>query len=36
MASRDEGSPVVEVNTEQAMQQVNRRLNMLDERLDNM
>jgi len=36
LASRDEGSPVVEVNTEQAMQQVNRRLNMLDGRLDNM
>jgi len=36
LALRDEGSPVVEVNTEQAMQQVNRRLNMLDERLDNM
>jgi len=36
LALRDEGSPIVEVNTEQAMQQVNRRLNMLDERLDNM
>lgn len=36
MAFRDKVSPDVEVNAEQAMQQVKRRLNMLDERLDNM
>mgnify|MGYP001043209512 CR=1 FL=1 len=36
MALRDKGNPVIEVNAEQAMQQVKRRLNMLDERLDNM
>ena len=36
MDLRDKGNPVIEVNAEQAMQQVKRRLNMLDERLDNM
>ncbi|MFB0556372.1 MAG: hypothetical protein ACETVW_00720 [Dehalococcoidia bacterium] len=36
MALRDKGDPVAEVNLELAMEQINKRLNMLDERLDNM
>jgi len=36
LALRDKVSPAVEVNAEQAMQQMKRHLNMLDERLDHM
>jgi len=36
LASRDKGDPVAEVNSESAIRQINRRLEMLDERLDNM
>ncbi len=36
MALRDKGDPIAEVTPELAVEQVNRRLDMLDERLDNM
>lgn len=36
MALRDRGDPIAEVTPELAVEQVNRRLGMLDERLDNM
>ncbi|MDH5363755.1 MAG: hypothetical protein OEZ07_00440 [Dehalococcoidia bacterium] len=36
MALRDKGDPVAEVTPDLAVEQVNRRLDMLDERLDNM
>lgn len=36
MALRDKGDPIAEVTPELAVEQVNRRLHMLDERLDNM
>ena len=36
MALRDKGDPVAEVNLELAIEQVSRRLNVLDGRLDNM
>ncbi len=36
MALRGRGDPVAEVTPKLAMEQVNRRLDMLDERLDNM
>lgn len=36
MASSDKGDLVTEVNPESAIRQINRRLEMLDERLDNM
>ena len=36
MASRDKGNLVADVNSESAIRQINRRLEMLDERLDNM
>lgn len=36
MASRDKGDPVAEINLESAIEQINRRLGMLDGRLDNM
>ena len=36
MASRDKGDLITEVNSESAIGQINRRLEMLDGRLDNM
>ena len=36
MASRDKGDLIAEVNLESAIEQINRRLEMLDRRLDNM
>ncbi len=36
MALRDKGDPVAEVKLELAIEQVSRRLDMLDGRLDNM
>ncbi|MCK4387949.1 MAG: hypothetical protein KAW00_04170 [Dehalococcoidia bacterium] len=36
MASRDKSDPVAEINLESAIEQINRRLEMLDGRLDNM
>jgi len=36
LALRDKGDPVAEVNLELAIEQVSRRLDMLDGRLDNM
>lgn len=36
MALRDRGDPIAEVTPELAVEQVSRRLDMLDERLDNM
>lgn len=36
MALRDKRDPIAEVTPELAMEQVNRHLDMLDERLDNM
>ena len=36
MASRDKADSVAEVNKELSMEQVSRRLDMLDERLDNI
>jgi len=36
LALRDKGDPVAEVTPDLAVEQVNRRLDMLDERLDNM
>jgi len=36
LALRGKGDPITEVNLEQAIEQVNRRLDMLDGRLDNM
>jgi hypothetical protein len=36
LALRDKGDPIAEVTPELAVEQVNRRLHMLDERLDNM
>jgi prefoldin subunit 5 len=36
LASRDKGNLVADVNSESAIRQINRRLEMLDERLDNM
>ncbi len=36
MALSDKGDPIAEVNPEITMEQLNRRLDMLDERLDNM
>lgn len=36
MALRDKGDPVAEINLESAIEQINRRLEMLDGRLDNM
>lgn len=36
LALRDKDNQVVEVNAELAMEQINRHLNVLDERLDNM
>ena len=36
MALRDKGDPVARVSSELNMEQVNRQLKMLDERLDNM
>ncbi len=36
MALGDKGDPVVQVSSELNMEQVNRQLKMLDERLDNM
>ena len=36
MASRDKGDIVTEVSSESAIEQINRRLEILDRRLDNM
>lgn len=36
LASRDKDNQVVEVNAELTMEQINRHLNLVDERLDNM
>jgi len=36
LASRDKGDLITEVNSESAIGQINRRLEMLDGRLDNM
>lgn len=36
MASRDKGDLITEVNSESAIEQINRRIEMLDGRLDNM
>ena len=36
MASRDKGDPVTQVDRELSVEQIIKRLNMLDERLDNM
>ncbi|PIP48611.1 MAG: hypothetical protein COS87_02930 [Chloroflexi bacterium CG07_land_8_20_14_0_80_45_17] len=36
MALRDKGDPIAEVTPELAMEQVSKRLDMLDRRLDNM
>jgi len=36
LASRDKGDPVAEINLGSAIEQINRRLEMLDGRLDNM
>lgn len=36
MASRDKGDLIAEGNLESAIEQINRRLEMLDRRLDNM
>ena len=36
MVSRDKGDPVIQVDKELSIEQIIKRLNMLDERLDNM
>ena len=36
MVSRDKGDPVTQVDKELSIEQIIKRLNMLDERLDNM